>query len=285
MENSIPIQIRNMLRHGVVGMLKVALPSLIFIILIFVLLKPGARRDIALRLAIVVPFIGFLWGLRVYEYVYRFSHWKQYLEGRATLARALTYIANKKIWVHMIIVAYLCGIFLGVILSFIIPLSHGALGKFDQYKIDFANFFVWMPAFCIFILFMANVFGPKPDDEEEIALKVVSILNQSPGISPAEIESPAAVERFVNGAGTGKGEGVKPYLWILSRIESPQRLNAFRDALKSADPVIRHTAATYLGRIGGSEALQLMQQHINDESEPEIRQLIENTLAKCAKDS
>ena len=134
--------------------------------------------------------------------------------------------------------------------------------------------------FSVLLSLRSQIFGPKPDDEEELALDVVGILNQPPRISPLEIESPAAIERFVNGATAGKGLDVKPHLWILSHIQSSQGNAAFRSALKSGDPAVRQMAVTYLGRIGGRDALQLLQEHLIEETDQEIGKLIENTIAK-----
>jgi len=283
MENSTILQIRSMLRHGLAGMVKFIVPGLALAIISLVVLKPGVRRDLALRISIVLPFIGFLWGLRVYEYSSRFSHWKKYLIGKATLEQAFISIANKKIWIYMIIAAYFCGIVIGAIFFFLVLFKQKMLGGFHVTSFSFITFMFWIPACAVLLLFGANLFGPKPDDEEELALEVVKILNKSPRISPMEVASPSAIERFVAGATTEKGLDVKPYLWILSHIRPPQAMAVFRSSLKNSDAAVRQIAVTYLSRTGGGDALQLLQEHLRDESDPEVRQLTENSLSKLAE--
>jgi len=269
-----------MLRHGLNGMVKLLIPSLILNVIIFVALKPGPSRELGLRIAMALPFMGFLWGIRVHEYALRFSDWKDYLAGRATLAKAFASISNRNVWIYMIIAAYFVGIGMGVIFYLFLPLAHKTGGGFYFSKFSYVQYFFWIPLCSVFLLFGANLFGPKPDDEEDLALDVVGILNQPPRISPVEIESPSAVERFVNGATTGKGLDIEPYLWILSYIELPDRFVAFRSALKSDDPVVRRMTVTYLGKIQGNDALQLLQEHLIEETDKEIGKLIEDTIAK-----
>jgi len=282
MKNSMIFQIRSMLRHGVVGMAKLIVPGLILLIISLVAFKPGSGWELALRISIALPLIGFLRGLRVYEYSLRFSYWKDYLVGKATLAEALTSIANKKIWIYMIPAAYFCGIVIGVLVYFLVSFKQ-RIGGFYVSSFSFVTYLLWIPACAVFLLFGANIFGPKPDEEEELALDVLDILNRSPRISPMDIESPNALERFVNGATTEKGLDVKPYLWILSHIRSPQTMTAFRSALKNSDSTVRQLAVTYLGRIGGGDALQLLQEYLPEETDPEIKNLIENSLSQIQR--
>jgi hypothetical protein len=261
-------------------MVKLLIPSLILNVIIFVALKPGPSRELGLRIAMALPFMGFLWGIRVHEYALRFSDWKDYLAGRATLAKAFASISNRNVWIYMIIAAYFVGIGMGVIFYLFLPLAHKTGGGFYFSKFSYVQYFFWIPLCSVFLLFGANLFGPKLDDEEELALDVVGILNQPPRISPVEIESPSAVERFVNGATTGKGLDIEPYLWILSYIQSSEGNIAFKSALKSGDRAVRHVAVTYLGRIGGSETLQLLQEHLIEETDQEIRKLIDDSISK-----
>jgi hypothetical protein len=272
-----------MLRHGLNGMVKLLIPSLILNVIIFVALKPGPSRELGLRIAMALPFIGFLWGIRVHEYALRFSDWKDYLAGRATLAKAFASISNRNVWIYMIIAAYFVGIGMGVIFYLFLPLAHKTGGGFYFSKFSYVQYLFWIPLCSVFLLFGANLFGPKPDDEEDLALDVVGILNQPPRISPVEIESPSAVERFVNGATTGKGLDIEPYLWILSYIHPPQTMEVFRIALKSSDSLVRKTAVTYLLRIPGGDALQLLQEHQTDERDPEIRQMVEANISRLRK--
>ena len=282
MENSTMHQIRTMLRHGFAGMVKLIVPGLALAIISLAGLKPGSRRDLALRISIALPFVGFLWGLRVYEYSSRFSHWKKYLIGKATLAQAFTSIANKKIWIYMIIAAYFCGIVIGAVFYFLVLFKQKVFGGFHVTSFSFITFMFWIPACAVLLLFGANLFGPKPDDEEEIALEVVKILNKSPRISPMEVASPSAIERFVNGVTAEKGLDVKPYLWILSHIRPPQTMTVFMSSLKNSDAPVRQIAVTYLSRIAGGDALQLLQEHLPDETDMEIRKLIEDSIAKMS---
>jgi len=263
-----------MLRLGLTGMVKLLIPSLLLNIIIFVAFKPGPNRELGLRIAMALPFIGFLWGLRVHEYALRFSAWKDYLAGRATLAKAFTSISNRNVWIYMIIAAYFCGIGMGSLFYFLTPVVHQTMSGVYSSKFSFFTFIFWIPMCSVLLLFGANVFGPKPDDEEDLALRVVEILNRSPKISPSDIELPSAVERFVNGATTGKGLDIEPYLWILSYIRPPQTMEVFRIALKSSDPLVRKTVVTHLGRIPGGDALQLLQEHQTNERDPEIKQLL-----------
>ena len=271
------VQVRIMLRHGLSGVIKFLLPALLLATVSLLMFKQGSTREALLRLAIALPFIGFLWGLRVYEYTGRFSKWKDYLAGKASLAEAFSSIANRRAWFYIIPAAYLCGIAIGVIF-YLITIFKGAIAGFYVSSFSAFNLLAALPACSLFILLGANIFGPKPDREEQLALAAAGILNQSPKIDPKDIESDAAIDRFVNGAMTLKEEDVKPYLWILSRIHSPRKIAAFRSALKSADPAVRQAAVNCLGRIGGSEALELMREHLDEESDPGIRQVITTVM-------
>ena len=281
MEKSIIFQIRSILRHGIIGMGKLIVPGLVLATISLVVLKSGTGRELALRIGITIPFIGFLWGLRVYEYSVRFSHWKDYLVRKATLAEAFAGIANRKIWIYMILAAYFCGIGFVVFFYLLSSLKQG-LGGFHIMKFSFVNYILLIPICSVLFLFGANIFGPKPDDEEELALDVVGIMNKSPRISPMDIESQASIERFVNGATTGKGLDVKPYMWILSHIRSPQTMTAFRSALKNSDSTVRQLAVTYLCRIGGGDALHLLQEYCPEETDSEIKKLIEESTAQLS---
>jgi hypothetical protein len=278
-EKSFVPQIQSILRHGFSGLEKLIVPGLVLAIMGFIALKPGAGREIALRFAIALPFIGFLWGLRIYEYQERFSLWKEYLSKKATLSEAFAGIANRKMWFYMIPSAWFCGIVIGVLYYFSVPF-HQVYGGVHFVRYSTFCYLLGIPACTVLLLFGANVFGPKPDEEEELALDVAKILNQSPAISPMEIESPAAVERFINGAATGKEEDVKPYLWILSRIRPPQAVEVFGSALKNTEPSVRQMAVTYLKRIGGEDALHLLQEYLKKETAPEIRRVIEDAVIK-----
>ena len=271
-----------MLRQGLAGMKKLIVPGVLMAAASLVASKHSTSHKFVLSIAIALPFIGFLWGLRVYEYSVRFSSWKDYLNGKSTLAEAFISIADRKIWMYMIPAAYFCGIVMGVIFYFLVPSQYMTVKAFIR-SFSVVTYLLWIPACAVSLLFGANIFGPKPNDEEELALNVIEILNQSPEISPKEIESPSAIERFVNGATMAKGEDLKPYLWILSHIRSSQGIMAFRVALKSTDPLVRRLAVTYLGRVGGSDTLQLLQEHLNDETDQGIRQLIEDTLSRLTK--
>ena len=271
-----------MLWQGLTAMIKLILPSLVLSIIILSVLKPGTGRDVLLRILIALPFIGFLRGLRVYEYSFRFSHWKDYIIGKATLAEALTSIANKKIWAYMIIAAYFCGILMAGVFYFLTPLLYKITGGSYVSKFSFVSYILYIPVCSVLLLFGANIFGPKLSDEEELALDVVGILNQSPGISPLEVNSPAAIERFVRGAKNEKGLDVKPYLWILSHIRPPEAMIVYGSALKNNDIHVRRMAVTYLSRIGGVDALQLLKERLSNETDLETRQLIDDSIAKLS---
>jgi len=282
MDNLPSDQIRSMLRHGFSGMGKLLVLGVVLGIITFIILKSGSFRDIALRIAIALPFIGFLRGLRVYEYSIRFSPWKDYLAGKATLSKAFASIANRKLWMYMIPAAYFCGIVIGIIFYFVVPFKQ-RMGGLVFTPFSPVTYLLSTPACAVLLLYGANIFGPKPDEEEELALDVVEILNQSPRISPMGVDSPVAIERFIKGAKTGKGLDVKPYLWILSNIRPPQTMEVFRSALTNSDSVVRQMAVTYLGRIGGANALQLLQEQLPDETDPKIKKLIEENIERLSR--
>ena len=283
MKNSMIFQVRSMLWQGLVGMVKFIMPGLILLIISLVVLKSGRGRDLAIRIAIALPLIGFLRGLRIHEHSVRFSLWKDYLAGKATLAEAFACIANRKVWIYMIPAAYFCGVVIAVSYFFLGPYQQ-KLGGFRLVSFSPVTYLLWIPACAIFFLFGADIFGPKLDEEEELTLDVMKILNRSPGISPMDIESPSAIERFVEGATTEKGLDVKPYLWILSHIRSPRAIAVLESALKNSGASVRQMAVTYLGRIGGGDALRLLQEHVTGEADPEIRKLIEESISKGFKE-
>jgi hypothetical protein len=258
-------QIRIMLRLSLAGMKRLIVPGLVLTGISLIVFKPGPVQEFALRISLALPFVGFLWGLRVYEYSSRFSRWKDYLDGKTTLAEAFKDIADRRVWVYIIPAAYFCGIAIGVVYYLVIVLRK-AFGGFYASQFSFGTFFLWIPACTMLLLLGANIFGPKPNEEEGLALDVVKILKQSPGISPMEIESPAAIERFIDGAMTARGENVKPYLWILGLIRPPQAMTVFKSALESGDPRLRQIAATYIGRVGSVEASQAMDEQQSDET-------------------
>jgi hypothetical protein len=282
MKNSMIFHVRSMLYQGLVGMAKFMLPGLILLIISLVGLKSRPGRELALRIATALPLVGFLWGLRVYEHSVRFSLWKDYLAGKANLAEAFACIADKKVWIYMIPAAYFCGVVIGVSYFFLGPYQQ-KFGVFHLVSFSPVTYLLWIPACAVLLLFGANIFGPKLDKEEELTLDVMKILNRSPGISPVDIESPSAIERFVEGATTEKGLDVKPYLWILSHIRSSMAIAGLGSALKNSGASVRQMAVTYLGRIGGGDALRLLQEHLKEETDPEIGKLIEDSLSKLTE--
>ncbi len=278
MKHPMVSQIRSMLRHGLLGIGKFSVLGLLVALIGFIGFKTASSREIVFRIALALPLFGFLRGLRIYEYSVRFSLWKDYLVGKATLAKAFTGISNWKIWIYIIPAAYFFGIVFGFGF-YLLEAFQQRFGGFHLIRFFSATYLLWIPACAALLLFAANIFGPKPDEEEELALNVMRILNKSPRISPVEIESPAAIERFVNGATAEKGRDVKPYLWILSYIRPHQAMDVFGSALKNSDASVRHMAVTYLGRIGGENALKLLQEHLVGETDPKIKKLIEKSTA------
>ena len=281
MEQSILFQIRSMLKHGVRGLIKLIIPAVILEIIGVFVLHHGTTREMTLRFAIVLPFIGFLWGLRVYEYSARFSHWKNYRDGTSTLGKAFSHIAYRKLWLFMLPMAYICGLAIGIIFYLVVPFKT-EIGKFYIHQFSAVTYLFLVPACSVLLLFGANAFGPKPDEEEELALDVLGILNQSPKISPKDIGSPSAIERFMEGIKTVKGIDVKPYLWILSHIRPPGTIEAFQSVLQNSDLQVRRIAVTYLARMADSNnAVQLLRDHLANETDPGIIKLIEESISRA----
>jgi len=109
---------------------------------------------------------GFLWGLRVHEYSLRFSDWKKYLAGKATLSEAFTSIANKKVWIYMIIAAYFCGIGMGSLFYFLTHVVHQTMSSVYSSKFSFFTFIFWIPMCSVLLLFGANVFGRQTNERD-----------------------------------------------------------------------------------------------------------------------